>query len=112
MKYLKWPTLVGGLLLCLGGASFAAGPDAEQLEIGKALFKSGAVPACAICHTMEDAEASGTIGPDLDELKPDFEQVKKMMKEGAGAMPSFAATLDDKAMDAIAAYVVHATSGK
>jgi mono/diheme cytochrome c family protein len=111
MKDLIWPKVVGGLLVCLSGVSFAAGPDAAQLELGKTLFKTGAVPACAVCHTLEDAEAIGTIGPDLDELKPGFEQVKKMVQEGAGAMPAFAETLDEKSIDAISAYVVHATGG-
>jgi len=103
---------VGLLLMSAASASWATGPDAAQLEKGKTLFMSGAVPACAICHTMEDAGATGAIGPNLDELKPDFERVKKIMKEGAGSMPSFSATLDDASMDAIAAYVVHATGGK
>lgn len=111
MKYLTWPKVVGGLLVCLSGASFAASPDEAQLEIGKALFKTGAVPACAVCHALEDAEAVGTIGPDLDELKPGFEQVKKMVQEGAGAMPAFAESLDEASIDAISAYVVHATGG-
>lgn len=111
MKDLVWPKVVGGLLVCFSSASFAGGPDAAQLEVGKALFKTGAVPACAVCHTLADAEAVGTIGPDLDELQPNFEQVKKMIKEGAGAMPSFAASLDEKSIEAIAAYVVHATGG-
>lgn len=110
MKYLAWPKVAGGLLMmCLAGASMAAAPDAAQLEKGKTLFKTGAVPACAVCHTLQDAESTGTIGPDLDELKPDAARVKKILKEGAGAMPSFAATLDDAAMEAVAAYVAHAT---
>jgi mono/diheme cytochrome c family protein len=97
------------LSMFVAGASMAAGPDAAQLEKGKTLFKSGAVPACAVCHTLKDAEAVGTIGPDLDELKPNAQRVKQIMKEGAGAMPSFAATLDDASMDAVAAYVANAT---
>ncbi|HWL27725.1 MAG TPA: cytochrome c [Burkholderiaceae bacterium] len=97
------------LSMCLAGASMAAEPDAAQLEKGKTLFKSGAVPACAICHTLKDAEAAGTIGPDLDELKPNAQRVKQIMKEGAGAMPSFAATMDEESMDAVAAYVAKVT---
>ncbi|NGM87135.1 cytochrome c [Parapusillimonas sp. SGNA-6] len=93
------------LSMCLAGTSMAGEPSAEQLEKGKTLFKSGAVPACAICHTLKDAEAEGAIGPNLDELKPDAQRVKQIMKEGAGAMPSFAATMDDESMDAVAAYV-------
>lgn len=95
--------------MCCAGTSFAAGPDAAQLEVGKALFKTGAVPACAVCHTLKDAESTGAIGPNLDELKPDAQRIKKALKSGIGVMPSFAATLDDASMDAVAAYVAHAT---
>lgn len=92
---------------CMGVAS--ASPDAATLERGKELFTSKAVPACAICHALADAGAAGAIGPDLDELKPDADRIKKAMKEGIGAMPSFAATMSEEDMNAVAAYVVHAT---
>lgn len=105
MKYSAFGKLVGLVLLCASGAVQASGPDAAQLEKGKTLFKSAAVPACAICHTLKDAEAVGTIGPNLDEIKPDFATVRKIVEEGAGAMPSFGATMDAESMDAVAAYV-------
>lgn len=111
MKLNRLSRMAGLLMMCAATASWASGPDAAQLEKGKTLFISGAVPACAICHTLQDAGATGAIGPDLDELKPDFARVKKILQDGAGSMPSFSATLDDASMDAIAAYVVHATGG-
>ena len=43
-------------------AAAAAAPD------GKALFTSGAEPACGSCHTLADAGTSSTIGPNLDEV--------------------------------------------
>jgi mono/diheme cytochrome c family protein len=110
MKFLVSRGLAGLAFTVLSGAAMAGAPDA-QLEHGKTLFKSGAVPACAICHALKDADATGAIGPDLDELKPDAERIKKVLKEGAGSMPSFAATMSDEDMDAVAAYVVHATGG-
>ncbi|MBF6618586.1 MAG: cytochrome c [Candidimonas sp.] len=105
MKYSGISKLAGVMMLCFAGATAAGGPDAAQLEIGKALFKSGAVPACAICHTLKDAEAEGTIGPNLDEQKPDFAVVRKFVEEGSGAMPSFASTMSAEEMDAVSAYV-------
>ncbi len=100
------------LLASVASMSFAGEtPDQAMLDKGKILFTQKAIPACAICHTMADAEATGAIGPDLDELKPDTAMVKKAMKDGLGAMPSFSATLSDDDMNAIAAYVVHATGG-
>jgi cytochrome c6 len=99
-------------LAAMGSAALASGPDAAVLEKGKEIFLKSAVPACAICHTLQDAGATGSIGPDLDELKPDLERVKKVLVEGAGTMPSFADSLDEASRDAVSAYVVHATSGQ
>ena len=45
-----------------GGGGGAAAPD------GKALFTSGASPACGSCHTLADAGTSSTIGPNLSEV--------------------------------------------
>ncbi|MGB3289034.1 MAG: cytochrome c [Burkholderiaceae bacterium] len=109
MKHFVLSAAAGVLSLGLAGSAWAA--DAAQLERGKTLFVSAAVPACAVCHTLSDAGSTGAIGPDLDELKPDAARIKKVLKEGMGVMPSFASTLDEASMDAIAAYVVHATGG-
>src|SRR3954463_16464013 len=35
---------------------------------GKTIFTKSASPACASCHTLSDAGATGTIGPDLDKF--------------------------------------------
>jgi len=108
MKQVVLSAAAAVLWMGVAGASFAADSD-SQLEKGKALFVSGASPACAVCHTLKDSGSAGTIGPDLDELKPDAVRVKTVLQEGIGVMPSFADSLDDESIDAIAAYVVHAT---
>lgn len=90
-------------------SSTALATDTAQLDQGKTLFASGAQPiACSVCHTLEDAGAVGTIGPDLDELKPDADRIRKTMMEGMGAMPSFA-DLDESDREAIITYVVEVT---
>jgi cytochrome c6 len=108
------PGMAGLLLISLAGSCWAGSADAdpEQLERGKTLFMSEAVPACSVCHALSDAGAEGTIGPDLDELKPDAERIKKALQEGIGVMPSFADSLDDESMDAITAYILHATGAQ
>src|SRR5690554_2480928 len=70
-------------------------PDPAALELGKEIFLSKAVPACAVCHALADADASGAIGPDLDEIKPDFAAVKKALHEGLGVMPNFSESLTE-----------------
>src|SRR5690606_32246644 len=93
----------------MAGAGISAhaseSPDPAVLEQGKELFISKAVPACAVCHTLADAGSEGAIGPDLDEIKPDFDAVKKALNEGLGVMPNFSETLSDEQIDAVAAYV-------
>lgn len=112
MKMFAVSRMAGMLLLGAAGACWAGEPDSQMLERGKTLFSTEAVPACAICHALQDAGATGAIGPDLDELKPDAERIKKVLHEGMGAMPSFADSLDQEAIDAIVAYVVNATGGQ
>src|SRR4051812_21710436 len=49
-----------------GGAQPAGGGGAAP--DGKAIFTKTASPACSSCHTLSDAGATGTIGPDLDKF--------------------------------------------
>ena len=65
-------------LAALAISCFAVGAQADeaaQMQRGKQLFTSAAVPACAVCHTLKDAGAEGAIGPVLDELQPDAARV-------------------------------------
>lgn len=82
------------------------------MTLGKQLFTAGAVPACAICHTLKDAGSEGAIGPVLDELQPEAERVAKALREGVGAMPSYAGKLTDAQIGALATYVATASRGK
>jgi len=98
---------VAGLIGISQGA--IAEPSAEVLEEGKVLFMEGAAPACAVCHALEDADATGNIGPNLDELQPKRDRIIKAMEEGTGPMPSFSDSLTAEQLEAIADYVVHVT---
>jgi mono/diheme cytochrome c family protein len=51
---------------------------------GKAMFAS----TCGGCHTLKAAGTTGTVGPNLDDLKPDKATVLNAIKTGPGAMPS------------------------
>lgn len=88
----------------------AADDAAAELAQGKLLFTQKAVPACAVCHTLEDAGAEGAIGPVLDELKPDAARVAKAVKNGIGQMPAYT-SLSDAQIQAIARYVAQASGG-
>ena len=89
----------------------AAADDAAQIAQGRALFTGGAVPACAVCHTLKEAGSEGQVGPVLDEIKPDAARVAKALRNGLGNMPSYRATLTDSQIDALARYVAAASGG-
>lgn len=85
---------------------------AAQMTLGKQLFTTGAVPACAICHTLKDAGTEGAIGPVLDELQPDAARVTKALQAGLGVMPSYAGKFTDAEIKALATYVSYASRGE
>jgi cytochrome c6 len=75
---------------------------------GKRVF---ATAGCVGCHTLADANAHGTVGPNLDDAKPPLSLVVTRVTKGAGAMPSFKGQLSDKQIADVTAYVVKATGG-
>jgi uncharacterized membrane protein len=79
-----------------------------QIAAGKAVFASA---GCGKCHTLADAGATGTVGPNLDEQAPSRARVAAMVRSGAGVMPSFRDTLSEQQIEAVALYV-SATAGK
>jgi mono/diheme cytochrome c family protein len=75
---------------------------------GKAIFlKAG----CTGCHTLADAHATGTVGPNLDQAKPDYRLATARVTLGKGGMPSFKGQLTPQQIADVAAYVVKATGG-
>jgi cytochrome c6 len=77
-------------------------PATGDPAAGKAVFTSA---GCSGCHTLKDAKSTGNVGPNLDQLKPDFATVKHQVENGGGAMPAFKDTLSAKQIDDVAAYV-------
>lgn len=100
---------VAGALSVVGASVVAA--EAGSNEAGRALFLKATTPACAVCHTLADAGAAGTIGPNLDELKPDANRVAQAVRNGIGVMPAFDA-LSDADVQALAKYVAGVTGGQ
>ncbi|MCM5681201.1 cytochrome c [Schlegelella sp. S2-27] len=96
------------LVLCAPVLAWA-GDDEAKFALGKRLFIGGAVPACAVCHTLKDAGSEGAIGPVLDELQPDAARVAQALRTGLGAMPAYGEKLTEVQIDALAYYVSRAS---
>ena len=75
---------------------------------GKKIFTSA---GCSGCHTLADAGATGTVGPNLDQAKPDYQLATGRVTLGKGVMPSFKGQLSDQQIADVASYVVTATGG-
>ena len=69
---------------------------------GAAIFKGA---GCAGCHTLAAAGATGTTGPNLDQLKPALAAVVQQVTTGGAVMPAFKGKLSDAQIQAVAKYV-------
>jgi len=65
---------------------------------------------CATCHTLEDANSYGNIGPNLNEIKPDISRVLMAVTNGIGVMPAYQGQLSDEEINAVATYVFESTN--
>jgi mono/diheme cytochrome c family protein len=79
-----------------GGGAKAAAPD------GKKVFASA---GCGACHTLKAAGATGTVGPNLDALKPAEPVVERQVTNGGAAMPPFKNKLSAAEIKAVATFV-------
>jgi cbb3-type cytochrome c oxidase subunit III len=82
-------------------AATNAKPPAQTATDGKSIFSTN----CSSCHTLKAAGAAGTIGPNLDQLKPSFPITQHQVEVGGGVMPAFKGKLSQAQIDAVAKYV-------
>jgi mono/diheme cytochrome c family protein len=88
---------------------------------GKQIFTSTAQPQCASCHTLKEAGATGSVGPNLDEvlkgkdasfIHESIVNPNAQIASGfqPGIMPeNFGQQLDDKQLADLVAFLVQAT---
>jgi mono/diheme cytochrome c family protein len=81
-----------------GGGEVEGDPAA-----GKEVFLG--TSGCNGCHTLADAGAAGTVGPNLDETQPDYAKVVDRVTNGKGAMPAFSSSLSEEDIQNVAAYI-------
>jgi mono/diheme cytochrome c family protein len=70
---------------------------------GKSLFASA---GCGSCHTLKAANATGTVGPNLDQSTITEAAEVKQIENGGGGMPAFKDQLSKAQIEALAKFVV------
>jgi hypothetical protein len=88
-----------------GSTSTGGGGGGADFTAARSTFKN----TCGGCHTLKDAGTSGTVGPNLDQLKPDAQTVSHQIANAAPPMPK--GLLKGAEADSVAKYVA-AVAGK
>jgi cytochrome c oxidase subunit 2 len=103
--------------LAAGPGAAPAGGGGGATTDAKTLFTSAAQPTpCKSCHTLADAGATGTVGPNLDQVVPklteaeirsSIETPNAKITEGyqANIMPQFGQSLSKEQIDALVKYL-------
>lgn len=100
------PQLALAVLASVIAFSVHAADDGKaDVELGRKVFTQIAQPACGVCHTLQDAGTTGTIGANLHEIKPDTARVAEAVRRGVGVMPPYEGKLTDEQIKAVAEYV-------
>jgi cytochrome c2 len=75
-------------------------------QAGKSVFTSA---GCVTCHTLKAANATGTVGPNLDQLKPAYARIVTQVTNGGAIMPAFKSQLTATQIHDVAAFVYTST---
>ncbi len=98
------PTLV---LLYNSNEQASAGPAGSNLSAALQEGRESFAEYCATCHSLNDSNSVGKVGPDLDVLRPTAELTINAIDEGRargmGQMP--ASLLDGEEAEQVARYV-------
>ena len=108
--------LVLALVLGLGGVACGGGDDdgtatdttTEPTDGDDDAFAAGRtvfIDNCGTCHTLADAETTGTTGPALDDTSLTAVAIEEQVRNGSGVMPAFEGDLSDQEIQDVSAYV-------
>ena len=76
--------------------------------LGLEVYKNKAM--CGTCHTLNAAGSKGEIGPNLDMLKPQIDQIIYTVTNGIGVMAAWEGILTPEEIEAVAYYVYNNTT--
>jgi mono/diheme cytochrome c family protein len=91
---------VAAYVAAVAGLGGTSKPASQLGNDGKAIFQAD----CSSCHTLAAAKATGTVGPNLDQLKPNEARVKRQVENGGSIMPAFKGKLTDAQIAAVAKF--------
>ena len=80
----------------------------DKIKLGLDVYNNKA--NCGACHTLQAATSIGEIGPNLDMLKPQVEQIILAVTNGIGVMPPWEGILTQEEIEAVAYYIFNSTS--
>ena len=80
----------------------------SKMKLGLNVFKNKGT--CGTCHTLQAAESLGEIGPNLDKLKPQMNQMIFVITNGIGVMPAWEGILTYEEIDAVAYFIFNSTN--
>jgi len=80
----------------------------DKMILGLDIYSNKA--QCGVCHTLKAAGSNGSIGPNLDQLKPSIDQTIYVVINGIGVMPPLEGILTDEEIKAVAHYVFNSTN--
>ena len=80
----------------------------DKMDLGLKIYMNKA--QCGVCHTLKAAESEGEIGPNLDMIKPQIDQIVYAVRNGIGVMPSWEGILTPEEIEAVAYFVFTSTS--
>ena len=79
----------------------------DKMSLGFKIYNEKAM--CGTCHVLKSAESVGDIGPNLDMLKPQVNQIILAVTNGIGVMPPWEGILTSEEIEAVAYYVFNST---
>ena len=80
----------------------------DKMVLGLDIYNNKA--QCGVCHTLQAAESTGTIGPNLDQHKPEMPQIIAAVTKGIGVMQAWKDVLTDEEIEAVAYYIFNSAN--
>ena len=80
----------------------------DKMTLGLEIYNNKAM--CGTCHSLKAAKSIGSIGPNLDQLKPQLDQIIYAVTNGIGVMPAWDGILTPEEIKAVAYFIFNSTS--